>query len=325
MTIKVLLSNHLTGVLIGSGGNTIRDFIGVTRCKTLISGQNEYFPGTTDRIIVLSGGRGQVNRAQRILWEMIEEQELGNASENNQVPFDPRNTTGGNGQVEIECKFTIPASKAGLIIGKGGSNIEEIKNDTGAQCIINSKDDSVFTQERVLTVSGKKKQCWNCISRILSYLSEEEYNTKNPLNSSSDRGRKAVRSSARLSSSITRGGNSVERSTSTRRRLSASNDGNYSTNMNKSRNYGYEIDDNDDFNDITTAVTMAIPESLIGNIIGKNGQTIREIISLSGANIEVSKKGEWVEGTNQRIVSITGDPAKSQMASLIISQKLKQT
>lgn len=50
-------------------------------------------------------------------------------------------------------------------------------------------------------------------------------------------------------------------------------------------------DEEEDEETVDTTITLAVPDELIGNILGKQGSTMREIISLSGANVVVSKRG----------------------------------
>jgi transcription initiation factor TFIID subunit TAF12 len=45
-----------------------------------------------------------------------------------------------------------------------------------------------------------------------------------------------------------------------------------------------------------TVITLSVPNELMGNIFGKQGATLREIISLSGARVSVSGRGEFMEG-----------------------------
>lgn len=52
------------------------------------------------------------------------------------------------------------------------------------------------------------------------------------------------------------------------------------------------------------------------------GSTMREIISLSGAKVVVSPRGEYVEGTTNRLLTITGTPTCAQTAHLFITQRL---
>ncbi len=49
---------------------------------------------------------------------------------------------------------------------------------------------------------------------------------------------------------------------------------------------------------------------------------MREIIALSGAKVVVSPRGEYAEGTTNRIVTITGTPTAAQTAHLFITQRL---
>jgi RNA-binding protein Nova len=69
--IKFLLSNSLTGSLIGSSGRVIKELIEVTDARINVSNPTDTYPGTPDRIILLSGTREAVSLAQTLIWEMI--------------------------------------------------------------------------------------------------------------------------------------------------------------------------------------------------------------------------------------------------------------
>ena len=69
-------------------------------------------------------------------------------------------------------------------------------------------------------------------------------------------------------------------------------------------------------------VELSIPESLIGTILGKAGRTLVEYQDISGAKIQISKKGEYVIGTRNRKVTITGKPPSPQTAQLLITQRV---
>lgn len=51
---------------------------------------------------------------------------------------------------------------------------------------------------------------------------------------------------------------------------------------------------------------------------------MREIMSLSGAKVVVSPRGEFAEGTTNRVVTITGSPSCAQTAHVFVTQKLQQ-
>ncbi|XP_035647598.2 RNA-binding protein Nova-1-like isoform X1 [Oncorhynchus keta] len=69
-------------------------------------------------------------------------------------------------------------------------------------------------------------------------------------------------------------------------------------------------------------VEIAVPENLVGAILGKGGKTLVEYQELTGARIQISKKGEFIPGTRNRKVTITGSPASTQAAQYLISQRI---
>ncbi len=62
---------------------------------------------------------------------------------------------------------------------------------------------------------------------------------------------------------------------------------------------------------------LAIPELAVGVLVGKGGIAIKELMSLSGASIKVSQKGEVVPGTTNRIVTISGNPVAANYAHMV--------
>ncbi len=46
--------------------------------------------------------------------------------------------------------------------------------------------------------------------------------------------------------------------------------------------------------------TVQVPDALVGKLVGKGGATLRELEAASGAKISVSKKGEFLAGTENR-------------------------
>uniref|UniRef100_A0A3Q3AUM2 K Homology domain-containing protein n=1 Tax=Kryptolebias marmoratus TaxID=37003 RepID=A0A3Q3AUM2_KRYMA len=57
-------------------------------------------------------------------------------------------------------------------------------------------------------------------------------------------------------------------------------------------------------------------------ILGKGGKTLVEYQELTGARIQISKKGEFIPGTRNRKVTITGSQAATQAAQYLISQRI---
>ena len=50
--------------------------------------------------------------------------------------------------------------------GRGGATIRSIADESGAKISMTSKDESIFTQERILSISGSKVSCIKCLTMV---------------------------------------------------------------------------------------------------------------------------------------------------------------
>jgi KH domain. len=73
-----------------------------------------------------------------------------------------------------------------------------------------------------------------------------------------------------------------------------------------------------------STINLAVPESMIGSILGKRGQTLMEIQSESGAQIRVSQKNEFFPGTSNRIVTLSGTQESLTAAKNMIRKHLSR-
>jgi RNA-binding protein Nova len=74
----------------------------------------------------------------------------------------------------------------------------------------------------------------------------------------------------------------------------------------------------------TAKIEVEIGDNIVGAILGHGGKSLVEIQRLSGANIQISKKGIFVPGTRNRIVTITGTPNAVQTAQYLIEQQIAE-
>uniref|UniRef100_A0A2N9HP55 K Homology domain-containing protein n=1 Tax=Fagus sylvatica TaxID=28930 RepID=A0A2N9HP55_FAGSY len=108
--IRFLVSNAAAGSVIGKGGSTITDFQSQSGARIQLSRNQEFFPGTTDRIIMVSGTINETLKAvELILLKLLSEL---HAEEGDDV--EPR----------TKVRLIVPNSSCGGIIGKGGSTIK---------------------------------------------------------------------------------------------------------------------------------------------------------------------------------------------------------
>lgn len=68
---KFLVSNAAAGSVIGKGGSTITDFQKDSGARIQLSRNQEYFPGTADRIIMISGKTDDVLKAMDLILNKL--------------------------------------------------------------------------------------------------------------------------------------------------------------------------------------------------------------------------------------------------------------
>ncbi|RVW97712.1 Protein BTR1 [Vitis vinifera] len=108
--IRFLVSNAAAGSVIGKGGSTINDFQSQSGARIQLSRNHEFFPGTSDRIIMISGATNEIIKAMElILAKLLSEMHTEDGDE-----ADPRS----------KVRLIVPNSSCGGIIGKGGSTIK---------------------------------------------------------------------------------------------------------------------------------------------------------------------------------------------------------
>lgn len=72
--VRFLVSNAAAGSVIGKGGATITDFQSKSGARIQLSRNHEFFPGTTDRIIMISGTINEILKAvELILAKLLNE------------------------------------------------------------------------------------------------------------------------------------------------------------------------------------------------------------------------------------------------------------
>jgi RNA-binding protein Nova len=174
-----------------------------------------------------------------------------------------------------------------------------------------SKEEALFTHERIINLSGSAAQCQHCTSLVVQKLAEQD-EVALFLN-------KGTTYSSPLGTSLGLPVGAAGSSPS-HRKQGGGHQHHGNGRAGSSRSSAASSSAAEVVSD--TTITLAVPDELIGNILGKQGATMREIISLSGANVVVSKRGDYVEGTTNRLVTITGPPTCAQTAHLFITQRL---
>ncbi|XP_046815607.1 far upstream element-binding protein 3 isoform X1 [Vespa crabro] len=171
--VEVLVPRAAVGVVIGKGGDMIKKIQAETGARVQFQQGREDGPG--DRKCLLSGKHQAVEQARQRIQELIDSvmrrddgrSNMGTRSGPRGNGFGTgRNPTeygtwdrrqGGPMQDKIETTFTVPSSKCGIIIGKGGETIKQINQQTGAHCELDRRNQS-NESEKIFIIRGNPEQ-----------------------------------------------------------------------------------------------------------------------------------------------------------------------
>ncbi|KAL9184697.1 hypothetical protein ACHAXT_012667 [Thalassiosira profunda] len=73
----------------------------------------------------------------------------------------------------------------------------------------------------------------------------------------------------------------------------------------------------------SVSVQLGVHDTRIGSILGRGGKTLTEIQALSKTKIRISQRGEFIPGTHNRVVTITGNSLQEvEHAQHLVNQRL---
>lgn len=166
---KVLVPSFAAGGVIGRGGEKIAHIQKEANVRMKMSKANDYYPGTQERVCIMyAGSIGALLKAHDYLVEKIKEKPLDQSK-----PIDEER--------ENQTKMLIPNTTAGLLIGKNGVYIKQIKDESGAYVQISPKQSDL--SERVVTVEGEHERRNRAIEMILRKICDDAqyYDSSTPL------------------------------------------------------------------------------------------------------------------------------------------------
>ncbi|XP_020896994.1 RNA-binding protein Nova-1 [Exaiptasia diaphana] len=329
--LKVLVPNYAAGSIIGKGGQNIAQVQQSTGARIKLSPNNHYYPGTQERIGLIIGEVENIITMLNFVVDKIR-QEPQQAKMNANIQFDTERAK--------QMKIVVPNSTAGMIIGKGGSAIKSYSEQTGARIQISQKDADSVAGERIVNVSGTEEQVQAACSIIAAKVQEDPEHALN--NNIMYTGLTSQRhanghfgTNLQLGTLSGFGGIGLPGTTPGSQGTQGTSTANHILAQAALMGGSNPLSSALGISPPSTATTstsiqssatleITVPDELIGAILGKGGKTINELMQYSGARIQVSQKGEFVPGTNNRKVVITGDVQAAQLAHFLITQRLQQ-
>ncbi|KAK5175220.1 uncharacterized protein LTR77_000357 [Saxophila tyrrhenica] len=142
---QIMVPDKTVGLIIGRGGETIKDLQERSGCHVNIVGENKSVNGL--RPVNLIGDDRQTQVAKALIMEIVES-DLKSSGANQAAPqrdrgYDNYNQRGGGGgggvggRDWIEKTIKVPSEAVGMIIGKGGETIKDLQKTTGCKINVN--------------------------------------------------------------------------------------------------------------------------------------------------------------------------------------------
>ncbi|KAI8935014.1 hypothetical protein NX059_008679 [Plenodomus lindquistii] len=163
---QIMVPDRTVGLIIGRGGETIRDLQERSGCHVNIVGENKSVNGL--RPVNLIGSPAAAAHAKELIMEIVDsdtkQMDANNQQPQQQAPqrnaqrdnFDPYAGAGaGAGAGKINDSIMVPSDAVGMIIGKGGETIKSMQSDTG--CKINVSQASGADIEREIGLVGTRQ------------------------------------------------------------------------------------------------------------------------------------------------------------------------
>ncbi|KAL9576397.1 MAG: hypothetical protein Q9212_007130 [Teloschistes hypoglaucus] len=168
---QILVPNRTVGLIIGRGGETIRDLQERSACHVNIVGEEKSVNGL--RPVNLIGTPQAAAIARELILEIVESDNK-NHGQSNPNPIGNMNMNmnmnnnnrdggrgqqnnmygGGNDNEKTNDNITVPSEAVGMIIGKGGETIKDMQQATG--CKINVSQPNGRDIERDIGLVGTR-------------------------------------------------------------------------------------------------------------------------------------------------------------------------
>ncbi|KAK6955025.1 hypothetical protein Daesc_002655 [Daldinia eschscholtzii] len=158
--MQIMVPDRTVGLIIGRGGETIRDLQERSGCHINIVGEDQSVDGL--RPVNLIGPPNAASQAKELILEIVasDSRNVNNGNSGTdankgrvQRPDQVRDNSQGAGD-KINDSIFVPGDAVGMIIGRGGETIREMQNTTG--CKINVTASVPGQSEREIGLIGSR-------------------------------------------------------------------------------------------------------------------------------------------------------------------------
>ncbi|KAI1453779.1 hypothetical protein F4805DRAFT_356377 [Annulohypoxylon moriforme] len=156
---QIVVPDRTVGLIIGRGGETIRDLQERSGCHINIVGEDQSNNGL--RPVNLIGPSKATALAKTMIMEIVDSDNHSNDNNNNakqprqQRPDHSRPDNGQGGPDKVNDSIYVPSEAVGMIIGKGGETIREMQNTTGCKINVTASSGPSEVQREIGLVGSR--------------------------------------------------------------------------------------------------------------------------------------------------------------------------
>jgi far upstream element-binding protein len=166
--IQIMVPDRTVGLIIGRGGETIRDLQERSGCHINIVGESKSMNGL--RPVNLIGTPEAAARAKDFILEIVDSDSRGEAPPTFKAAGGSRHDQGrgpggpgghggggggGGGFDKINDAIYVPSEAVGMIIGKGGETIREMQSSTGCKINVAQSSGPGETQREIALIGTR--------------------------------------------------------------------------------------------------------------------------------------------------------------------------
>ncbi|XP_078571831.1 insulin-like growth factor 2 mRNA-binding protein 3 isoform X39 [Branchiostoma floridae x Branchiostoma japonicum] len=144
--LRMLVPNVMVGAIIGKGGQTIRTITGATKAKVDVHRKENIGP---EKPITIYGSADSCSEACRKIVEIMQQESVATGQSTDDETSDPPSSE------DVPLKLLAHNSLVGRLIGRNGTTLKKIMQDSGARITIsNFQELTLYNMERTITILG---------------------------------------------------------------------------------------------------------------------------------------------------------------------------
>lgn len=319
------IPDSVVGLVIGRGGEQISAIQAQSGCRVQMAGEPT---PTNTRLCTLNGARVNIDRARTLISEVISRSNMRQAGTGANAGALGGRDSNGLPVGSIQETVLVPGSKCGLIIGRNGETIKSLQESLQVKMLLIQDSQAVSSAPKPLRITGSIDKVENAKRTIESIINSED-------------GRPAIAKSvgevivprSSVGIIIGKGGETIKRlaqDSGCKIQFKPDDDPNTPDRcatlqgtpdqIARATQMISDLLQRNQHNPAQETFLMHVPANKTGLVIGKGGDTIKQICHESGAHVELSR--DPPPNASEKVFVLKGTPYQIHHAQHIIRIKV---